>query len=260
MRIGISTACLYPMETRQALERLIEQGFRCFEIFHNTSSELEPDYVGRLYERVRQVGGEIYSYHLFTAAFEPLLFFSDYPARFSDALALYRRWAATMARTGARVAVLHGARRDSRLGIPEYCRRFSRIAGSLREEGIILAQENVARCLSGSVASIRRMRECAGPGGMKFVLDVKQAIRAGEKPLSMRAAMGEVLAGGHVSDHSAGHDCLLPGAGEADFAALTASLGRGGYDGPLTIEVYRSNFGAEAELREARRTLERPEG
>ena len=40
MSIGISTACLYPMYTEQALEILLDQGFRLFEIFFNTISEL----------------------------------------------------------------------------------------------------------------------------------------------------------------------------------------------------------------------------
>lgn len=236
MQVGISTACLYPMETGQAMERMIRQGFRSFEVFFNTASELEPDYVARLHGMARQNGGEIRSYHLFTSAFEPLLFFSDYPARFADSLQLYRRWAAVMARTGARVAVLHGAGKDSRLGIPEYCRRFEIIARSLREEGVTLAQENVARCLSGSAANIRRMRQAAGPGAMRFVLDVKQALRAGEDPLVMRAAMGE------------------------DLPGFIRALRQGGYDGALTIEVYRGNFGAESELGAARRKLERLAG
>ena len=33
MKIGISTACLYPMETCRALETLLQAGFRQFEIF-----------------------------------------------------------------------------------------------------------------------------------------------------------------------------------------------------------------------------------
>ncbi len=256
MRVGISTACLYPMETERALERMIAQGFRCFEVFFNTESELEPAYVAHLYDRVRRAGGQILSYHLFTAAFEPMLFFSDYPARFDDALALYRRWAAAVAPTGARVAVLHGARKDSRLPLAEYCRRFVRLAHALREEGITLAQENVARCLSGRVETIRRMRELAGPGGMRFVLDTKQALRAGEDPLAMREAMGGDLVNVHISDSAPAHDCLLPGAGRMDIPALLASLHRGGYDGALTIEVYRGDYGAEEELGASGRWLD----
>lgn len=257
MQIGISTACLYPMETERSMAQLIRQGFCTFEVFFNTSGELEPDYVARLHDMARQNGGQIISYHLFTAAFEPLLFFSDYPSRFADALQLYRRWAAVMARAGARIAVMHGAGKDSRLGIPEYCRRFGIIARSLREEGVTLAQENVARCLSGSAGNIRRMRQAAGPGAMQFVLDVKQALRAGEDPLEMRAAMGEDLAEVHLSDHAPGRDCLLPGAGTMDLPEFVRALRRGGYDGALTIEVYRRDFGAESELAAARRHLER---
>ena len=38
--IGISTACLYPLETENALDRLLQLGFRRFEVFLNSFSEL----------------------------------------------------------------------------------------------------------------------------------------------------------------------------------------------------------------------------
>lgn len=39
IRIGASTANLYPMETERALDRLLQLGFRELEVFLNTESE-----------------------------------------------------------------------------------------------------------------------------------------------------------------------------------------------------------------------------
>ena len=43
MDIGISTGCLYPMLTEDCIKALCDIGFRNFEIFFNTFSELETD-------------------------------------------------------------------------------------------------------------------------------------------------------------------------------------------------------------------------
>ena len=256
MKTGISTACLYPLETEKSLGILLEAGYRTFELFFNSPSELEEEYLDRLCGRLSAAGGEIYSYHLFLSGFEPVMFFSDYPRRFEDSLELYRRWAVALARRGARVAVLHGARRDTQMTAEEYCERFLSLSGALAAEGVTLAQENVCRCASALCANIRRMRECAGRGGMKFILDVKQALRAGEDPFAMLEAMGEDIAGVHVSDNAPGRDCLLPGEGNMEFARLADALCRYGYDGPLLVEVYRQNVEDPGQLVRSRHYLE----
>ena len=61
MSIGISTACLYPMYTEQALEILLDQGFRLFEIFFNTISELAPDFIARLGKMMEKKGATLRS-------------------------------------------------------------------------------------------------------------------------------------------------------------------------------------------------------
>ena len=35
MQTGVSTACLYPMETERSLELLLRMGYRRFEVFFN---------------------------------------------------------------------------------------------------------------------------------------------------------------------------------------------------------------------------------
>jgi sugar phosphate isomerase/epimerase len=255
MEIGISTACLYPFETEKSLLFLLEQGFRTFEIFFNSDSEISTKFIHMLGARLKEYHASVYSCHLYTSGFEPLFFFSDYSRRFDDSVELYRRYCAALMQTGARVIVFHGDRRDSSITIEAYCDRFYKLSQAVAAEGAILAQENVSRCRSALAADIRRMHEILG-GDAKFILDVKQALRAGESPADMLAAMAGSIVNVHLSDHSAQRDCMLPGAGEMDYKRLISSLRQACYDGPLIIEVYRSDFKALEELDAARGFLQ----
>lgn len=51
MTVGASTANLYPALTEDALDQLLELGFRDLEVFVNTESELEPSFIAMLREK-----------------------------------------------------------------------------------------------------------------------------------------------------------------------------------------------------------------
>ena len=48
MRVGISAASLYPMETEKALCHLNDLGYTLFEIFFNAYCETQPDFCALL--------------------------------------------------------------------------------------------------------------------------------------------------------------------------------------------------------------------
>lgn len=246
MTSGVSTACLYPLETEKSLDALLRAGFRTFEIFFNSHSEITPEFAASLRERLDAFGARAISCHFYTSGFEPFMLFTAYRRRFEDGLALYARYCSVFAITGARYAVFHGDRRDSELPISEYCERFVRLNEAARSEGMTLAQENVSRCRSATAENIAAMRGFLGD--MRFVLDVKQALRASQSTDSMIEAMGGGIVNVHISDSAPGRDCLPPGSGEADLRGLVRSLGAAGYSGPLTIELYRSGFAGTDEL------------
>jgi sugar phosphate isomerase/epimerase len=251
---AISTACLYPMEAEKALAELLALGFRHFEFFANCESEFSDTFIAQLRSMLGEADSRVYSVHLFTCGLEPFMFFSDYPRRFRDSLGQYARYFEKSARLGAEIVVFHGDRRDGHLPIEEYCERFSLLAERAHQEGVTLAQENVARCRSASVKVISDMRRLLGDKA-RFVLDVKQALRAGESPFAMCDAMGQNLACVHLSDNTAQTDCLLPGKGTFDFAAFCAALDKNAYTGPLVIEVYRDSFAQLDEIATARQFL-----
>jgi sugar phosphate isomerase/epimerase len=251
MYLAISTACLYPLQTEIALQILLEQEFKNFEVFVNSESELSNEYIETLKNKLNKYNASIYSVHLFTSGFEPLMFFSNYSRRLYDSIEQYKRYFAAAKKLGALVVVFHGDRIEGALGVEEYCERFSLLTRAAKEEGVIIAQENVSRCKSRSLEFIKSMRKLGGDGNFKFVLDLKQTIRAQTNPFEMLEAMGTDVINVHISDSTAENDCLLPGYGDFDFTKLYNSLNEINYNGPLVIEVYRHNFNELTEINES---------
>ncbi len=256
MRSGISTACLYPLELEKALPTLISMDFHLFEIFINTFSELKPDYIKSLKQMLDESGSTVKSIHPFTSGFESFLLFSDYERRFLDGLEFYKQYFNTANLLGAEIVVLHGQRDDKRSRTTEqnYFEHYARLFALGKTFGITVAQENVNLFRSDDPAFITRMRsylkqECA------FVLDIKQAVRAGKNPHEMCGAMGERVVHVHINDNNTQSDCLLPGYGTMNFDLLKRQLDKFGYTGDFIIEVYRRSFNRLQELEKAKQTV-----
>lgn len=250
MFAAVSTACLYPLETERALQTLLRLGISAVEIFINTESEMEPAFLDGLRQRADAAGARICSLHLHTSSYEPMMFFTDYPRRFDDSLRRYRTYFSAARELGASVVIFHGDRRDGGLPAAEYYERVARLSDAARGEGVVLGQENVARCRTRDAGLVKNMREYMGNGRVKFVLDCKQALRSQSDPFKMLAAMGTDVAHVHISDSGSAGDCLLPGHGTFDFRRFIDKLAAAGYDGALVLEVYRSAFRRAEELRE----------
>lgn len=258
MKLGISTACLYPMETERGLERLLQLGFRKFEVFLNTFSEMEPGYIQVMRRMIDEAGAQIVSVHPFTCLFEYMLFFTEYERRTRDGIEFYKRYYEAAAQLGASWLVLHGQKgyQQSALTDEAYIEGYARVREAGIPYGVLLAQENVNTYRGEKVTFIQKMHDTLGEE-CAFVLDLKQARRAGQDPMAMARAMGKQLVHVHLNDQTPHQDCLLPGKGNFNYTELFSYLKDMGYDGHGVIEVYRSNFGEEKELLEAMRYLER---
>lgn len=256
MKTGISTACLYPMETERALELLLSLGYRRFEVFLNAFEELEKPFLQKLKARAAEYGASFCSVHPFTSPMEMLLLFSEYPRRTEEGFRLYYRYAEAAAYLGGEYVVLHGQRQGAgSLSDEDYWERFGELSRFLGETGARPAQENVRDHRSCDPGFIRGMGEYLGEEAA-FVLDIKQCILSGCAPEEMAEAMGNRLSHVHLSDHRPGAPCLLPGAGEFDFAGLRWILERLFYEGTVVTEVYRRNFSRPEELETARILVE----
>ena len=92
MKIGISSASLYPMETELALKTLGEYGVSVTELFFNSPSELKQPFIMEL-DRIRRFyGTEINSLHPSGSVGEPYYLFSGYLRRYRDAFEYYKQY------------------------------------------------------------------------------------------------------------------------------------------------------------------------
>ncbi len=250
MTIGVSTACLYPMETEKALRALGESGVQNVEIFLNSWSELSPAFRDALTGIRDAYHMRVVSVHPFTSGIESYMLFSAYLRRFEDCRDIYRRYFETAAQLGAAYVVLHGDRVGNSLPAEEYCRRFLLLDEDAGRLGVRLLQENVNKYRASHPDFIRTLRRLS-EDRIGFVLDVKQAVRAGHDPYTVLEAMGDCARHVHISDHDEERDCLLPGRGQFDFSGFFAALAERGAVENCMIEVYADAFSHPAELKKS---------
>lgn len=253
MLAGISTACFYPQQTEWALRYIAGLGAQSTELFFNAPSETEDAFVSEL-RRIADGGGvKVVSVHPFTSGLEPLLFFSDYRRRFDDGVELYKRYFHAANLLGAEILVIHGDRREATKPHSRYFDLYGELAEQGKAMGVSIAQENVPRCNAYFPEFFREMR--AYLPEVKFVLDIKQTIRAGYSETEMIDAMGSGLCHIHASDHAGERDCLPMGQGELDLASLLKQANENGFDGGVELEVYRHSFKEYIELDEGYRKI-----
>lgn len=243
MQCGISSACLYPCETKDALAQIAGLQAGPVEIFLNTFRELDEEYLADLARTVRAAGCRVTSLHPFTCALEPFLFFTEYQHRFEDGVDLYRRYFHACQLLGAPLLVLHGDSRAKPGDMKVYARRFAALARVAREDyGITLAQENVDRCRCGLPENVRLLRDYTDDTAA-FVLDLKQARRAGQDPFALLEAMDpRNVRHLHLSDADDQRTSLPPGEGTFDFARLYRTLRQVGNRCDGVVELYRADF------------------
>ena len=243
---GISTACLYPQLTEMSLEALTALRPACMEVFLNAEQELEPAFLQGLRARADASGVKIVSVHPHTSPMEPMFFFSRYPRRFEDGLAYYRRFYRAAGILGADSLVFHGDYTGSPITRDEYFPRFERLWQDAKNHGVSLCQENVARCTAGSAGFLAEMRRALPQ--VEYILDVKQAVRAGEDVFELANVMGERVKHVHLSDHNKMDDCLPPGKGTFNISKLLELIAKNGFSGGVIVELYGENFSDIVEL------------
>ncbi len=247
MRIGISTASLYPMETEKALEYLGGNGVPATEIFFNSPSELKLSFIKEL-DRIRKhYGIDIVSLHPCGSVGEPYFLFSGYERRYKDSFEYYKNYYRAAEILGARTVVLHGDSLAGHIPMDEYCERLLSMNAAAYEYGTTVCQENVNRYRAATPENVKEMRRLTNDK-IKFTFDVKQAVRDGCGVEKMYEVMRGNIINVHISDHSDKGDCLLPQNGDFDFGWLFDKLKSDGYNGDCLIEVYNYAYKSSQEL------------
>lgn len=245
---GVSSACFFPQETICSVKQLTDWKVPNIEVFFNTPRELEDDYTDRILELCEQAGTKVVSVHPFTSLVESMFFFSDYPGRMQDACNFYRRYFKAAQKLGAKLLVFHGdSPHNHMVSLEKGFVNLKELDKIAKEEyGIRVAYENVSWCRGNDPDYFVKLLEYYPE--MTFVLDVKQALRAGRDPLEYLEKLKNSIVHIHISDSDEGRNCLPIGMGKMDVPAFLQKLVDCGFSGCVLEEVYRDSFGEPQEL------------
>jgi sugar phosphate isomerase/epimerase len=257
MDVGLSSAVFYPyIQTEDSIELISEMGFKCAEIFLNSGTEYENDFIKKLIEEKEKYKLTINSVHSFSSSFEPYLF-DLYKRRRKDMLAYFEKVCKAGSMLGAKCYTFHGARLeggkfiDKTLNIDVY----NNLCYIAAENNIKLAQENVSWCMSSKPEYLAELAEvCKYP--LYFTLDIKQAYKAGQTPKKYLEVMKHNLVNVHINDRDEKSVCLLPGKGNVDFREFLNDINIYGYKGNLIMELYSDNYKSYKEILNAKNYLE----
>ena len=247
MKIGISTASLYPLETEIALQEIGKAGVKHTEVFFNSESELKPSFIDILLDIKENYGLNIAAVHPTMSLAESFMIFSEYERRFNDALQKFARYSEVAAELGAKYIILHGGKPNGLTTDEEYCERFMALNRETKKNGITVLQENVVNYRSGQIEFLRSIRDILGQDA-KFCFDIKQSIRCGYNPLDLIDEFWDNICHFHISDHSLAGDCLLPLNGKFDFVNFFNILKQRKYNGACVIEVYKNAYKNKKEI------------
>lgn len=255
MECGISTASLFSRyDVEDAISVIAGMGARVAEIFLNTHSEYDPEFIDILRERVRASDIRVRSVHAMSTQFEPQLF-SIHARQRKDAVRTFEQVLDGAKKLGAEIYVMHGPMHMSGVVKNVEMERIGPIVYDLAEMaadyGVTLTWENVSWCLFCHPDFAPRILDASKSDKLRFTLDLKQAERSGYSPFEFLDRMGEKVANVHICDfrHEERLKFCMPGQGEFDFKYLRDRLIGYGYDGPMLIEVYSDLYQKDSELR-----------
>ena len=255
MQVGISTASLFNRyELEDSPAHMAAMGATVCEIFLNTFSEYEGEFISVLHQRVQESGLKVYSVHPMGTQFEPQLF-SIYQRQREDAKRIFEQVLRAGKTLGATCYVMHGPSglngAVKNMDIPRIGPMVQELCEMAKAHSMTLAWENVSWCLFHTPSFGLRLLDATKADDLRFTVDLKQAGRSGYRPEEYIEAVGERMVNLHICDYLSTSGRILPvlpGKGACDFASIAELLYKKGYKGPAFLEVYSDMYEDEAEL------------
>lgn len=224
-------------ETEDCAAHLREFPLETCEVFLETPSE----YCGAFGSIVREKLGGLpcTTVHPLGTQFEHQLFGRS-ARQVEDAFRLFTGVCDAGQALGAKYYVFHGPFGVHAPLKPEriYClpETFGRMQEIAAARGMTLLWENVHWCALRGPEEVRTLIRLLPE--IEFVLDTKQAYRAGFAPQELLTAMGSRVRHVHALDIAADGSLCLPGEGMIDWHGLMAQLRLQGFDGSVILEPY----------------------
>lgn len=246
-RLGISSACYYPITTEQSFLELCRNDIKCIELFFNSPSEISEKFISEISGYQKEFDIEIPSIHPFMSFAESFYLFSSYERRFYDIIDLYKRFFEIMNVLGSEIFIFHGIKNPGTISDEEYFERFHKMIEIGKEYNITVCQENVVNYKSESIDFLQKMKNQLG-SDFSMVLDIKQAVRTGYDPFDFVYEFHNNIKHIHISDHNTLNSCIPPLEGNFDFKRFFELLKSNGYNGKFIIELYEYSYKEKSQI------------
>ncbi|QIS16084.1 sugar phosphate isomerase/epimerase family protein [Nocardia arthritidis] len=252
IRVGLSTASVYPQNTEAAFRYAAEIGYDGIELM--VWAEPASQSISTVQAYAHKYGVPVLAIHA------PCLLISQ-RVWGADPVAKLERSVRTAEALGADTVVVHPPFRWQR----RYADGFAEQVAELEESSpVAVAVENMFPMRADTLfgrrgASVKRLERRGGPGlaltafspsydptdtGFRhYTLDLSHTATAGADPLALAARMGHNLTHLHLADgRGAAHDeHLVPGDGTQPCVELCAMLVRSGFTGHAVAEINTQN-------------------
>jgi sugar phosphate isomerase/epimerase len=259
MKIGMSSACLYPnVNAEDSVKVMKDMGFAQGELFLNTFSEYEEAFVLNIKEKCVENDFYVNSVHICSSMVEPFLF-DSYTRRRNDMMKVFNKVCKAISLLGGnKIYTFHGMRKveASQLDYDLIIDMYNRLTYCAQENGVKLAQENVSWCMSSDIRYLEMLRERVRYP-LYYTLDLKQSYKANVEPEQYIDVMEDRLCNFHINDKSEYESCMLPGKGDIDYNKIFKRLIDIKYKGMAIIEVYSDNYSSYSEINESKNYLDK---
>lgn len=259
IKVGLSTASVYPLRSEAAFEYAARLGYDGVELMvwaESVSQDIEA-----IAELSRRYVMPVLAVHA------PCLLISQ-RVWGANPIAKLDRSVRAAEDLGAQTVVIHPPFRWQRRYAEGFSEQVARLEAS---SGVIVAVENMFpfradRFLGGTQASIERMRKRGGKPGpavsafspsydplegdhAHYTLDLSHTATAGTDALDMARRMGSGLAHLHLTDGSGAYidEHLVPGRGTQPTVEVCQMLAASAFSGHVILEVTTSSARTEAE-------------
>ncbi|HZQ31942.1 MAG TPA: sugar phosphate isomerase/epimerase [Mycobacterium sp.] len=259
IKVGLSTASVYPLRTEAAFDYAERLGYDGVELM--VWAEPVSQDVGAIAKLSRTYGVPVLAVHA------PCLLISQ-RVWGANPIAKLDRSVRAAEKLGAQTVVVHPPFRWQRRYADGFAEQVARLEAS---SDVLVAVENMFpfradRFFGGTQASIERMRRRGGKPGpaisafapsydplegnhAHYTLDLSHTATAGTDALDMAARMGSGLAHLHLTDGSGASvdEHLVPGRGTQPTVEVCQTLAAGDFSGHVILEVTTSGARTEAE-------------
>ena len=229
IRIGVSTASVWPQTATSGFELAAELGYDGVEVMV-WADPISQD-PAALRRRSRQFGVPVLAVHA------PCLLITQrvWSPRPEERL---RRSVQAAQDLSAPTVVIHPPFRWQR----KYAEGFADLVWELEESsGVAIAVENMfpVRRFGGEVSAFDPSIDPTDVGYRNYTLDLSHTSAAREDAVALRARMGNGLRHLHLADGTGQpkDEHLVPGRGVEPCAEVCESLAREGFDGQVVVEI-----------------------